>query len=146
MIDRKFIGHVLAPRTIDVDAKQVAAFANVIGEEDPIYTDNSSAREAGYASQPVPATFLFCLEMETKLPLDVLDLLGIDIGRILHGEEKFTYHAPASVGGTITFHSIITDIYDKKGGALEFFVLASKVIGRDGTLLVEMSQTIVVRN
>ncbi len=146
MIDRKFIGQSFAPRNMDVDARQIAAFANVIGETDPVYTDKDAAHAAGYAGQPAPPTFLFCLEMETGLPLDVLELLDIDIARILHGEEVLTYHAPAVAGDRLTFNAKITDIYEKKGGALEFFVLASEVTRQDGTLLAEVGQTIAVRN
>ena len=70
----------------------------------------------------MPPTFLFCLEMESPSRPPCAKLLGIDYRRILHGEQGFTFHRMAHAGDTLTFQPQIADIYDKKGGALEFVV------------------------
>jgi acyl dehydratase len=129
-----------------IEAGQVRSYAEVIGDHNPIYRDEQAAKEAGYAGILTPPTFLFCLEMGLKLPTDVNELLKIDIGRVLHGEEKFIYHEHALVGDRVTFHARITDIYDKKGGALEFFVLESIVKNQNDILLAEISQVVAIRN
>ena len=53
---------------------------------------------------------------------------------VLHGEQGFTYHAMAYAGDTLTFEQRIDDIYDKKGGALEFVVRTTRVTNQRGEL------------
>ena len=62
-----------------------------------------AAQAAGYAATPVPPTYLFCLEMmDAEQAFEFLTVLGIDLARVLHGEQRFAYHAPVMVGDTLT--------------------------------------------
>ena len=58
---------------------------------------------------------------------------SIDLGKVLHGEQRFEYHAPVCAGDTLRIESKVTDIYDKKGGLLEFVVRESKVTNQLGS-------------
>ena len=80
------------------------------------------AKAAGYRSLPAPPTFAFCLEMETNSLWDNIAAMGVPVGKILHASQTFTYHAPICAGDRVTFQTKVSDIYDKKGGALEFIV------------------------
>jgi hypothetical protein len=44
-------------------------------------------------------------------------LAGRDLGRILHAEQQFTYHAMAHARDRLNFEPKIADVYSKKGGA-----------------------------
>ena len=72
--------------------------------------------------------------------------MGISLGKLLHGEQNFTYHAPICAGDTITLQSKVVDIYDKKGGALEFLVQDYTLKNQDDQLVAEVRSTLVVRN
>lgn len=146
MIDKKNIGRVLEPFTTDVEKGRLRFFSTAIGETDPVYSDESVAKAAGYNSLPVPPTFTFCLELDKPNPFKFLDDMGIKIGNILHGEQSFTYHIPICAGDRITFEGKISDIYEKKGGALEFVVQDYTGKNQNGDLVVEMRRVIVVRN
>lgn len=146
MIDKKFIGHEFAPVTAEVEKGRLRFFAKATANADPIYSDEAAAKKAGYRALPAPPTFLFCLEMDRDNPFDFLELLQIDLGKVLHGEQNFAYHAPVVAGDRITFRSKIADIYDKKGGALEFVVVETKAHNQDGTHVADMRRSIVVRN
>ncbi|HEU0199883.1 MAG TPA: MaoC family dehydratase N-terminal domain-containing protein [Burkholderiaceae bacterium] len=147
MLDTKFIGHRLPPFSADVEKGRLRFFAKATGQTDPAYSDESAAREAGYPGLPVPPTFLFCLEMmDAPNPAAVRELLGIDIGRVLHGEQQFTYHAMAFAGDRLTFEQEIEDIYAKKGGALEFVVRRTRVTNQDGGRVADLRTVTVVRN
>ncbi|MGB5948747.1 MAG: MaoC family dehydratase N-terminal domain-containing protein [Parvibaculum sp.] len=146
MIDRKFIGHEFAPTTAEVEKGRLRFFAKATGNKDAIYSDEEAARKAGYASLPVPPTFLFCLEMDRDDPMDFLNLLGVDLGRVLHGEQNFVYRAPVCAGDRITFRTRISDIYDKKGGMLEFIITETEARNQHGVHVADMRRSIVVRN
>jgi hypothetical protein len=91
----------------------------------------------------VPPTFFFSLELEPPGPFGYLTALGIDLQRMLHGEQSFTYHAVAHAGDTLTLRPRIVDVFTKKGGALEFLIKKTD-IARDGEPIAEAITTIVV--
>jgi acyl dehydratase len=72
--------------------------------------------------------------------------MGVNLDRILHGEQQFTYFAPVCAGDTSSVESKFTDIYDKKNGALEFLVKESVVTNQHGAKVAEMRSVVVVRN
>jgi acyl dehydratase len=146
MIDKKHIGRTTTPQTVDVEKGRLKFFAKAIGETDPVYTDEAAARAAGYKALPAPPTFAFCLEMETNSLWDNIAAMGVPVGKILHGSQTFKYHAPICAGDRVTFQTKVSDVYDKKGGALEFIVEDTTAKNQDGVLVAELQRVIVVRN
>lgn len=146
MIDRRHIGYETPPFTAEVEKGRLRLFAKAIGETDPKYFDEAAARAAGYASLPVPPTFLFCLEMEQPDPYAWFDDVGIELPKVLHGEQSFTYHRTPCAGETLTFRSKIVDIYDKKGGLLEFVVQDNTITDEKGAPVAEFRRSIVIRH
>ena len=145
MIDRRHIGHELPPFQVDVEKGRLRFFAKATGQDDPVYTDEDAARAAGHPGLPVPPTFFFCLEMESPNPAAVRELLGIDYRRLLHGEQGFTYHRMAYAGDTLHFDTTVSDVYDKKGGALHLVVNTTRVTNQDGEHVADMRSTLVER-
>lgn len=146
MIDRNHIGLELDPLTVDVEKGRLQFFAKATGQNDPIYVDETAAQAAGYPALPAPPTFLFSLELENPDPFKMFDILGVDLTRILHGEQSFTYGKPICAGDTITLKSKIMDIFDKKHGAMEFIVQSTLATNQHGEDVGQAVRTIVVRN
>lgn len=146
MIDRKWIGHELPAAVLPIERTRLQFFAKAIGETNPVYHDIAAAKAAGYPDLPAPPTFLFAAELDAGVTDKLLDDLGIPLANLLHGEQSFTYHRPVCVGDTVTVRSVITDIYEKKNGALEFVVKTSRVTNQDDILVAELSTTIVYRH
>lgn len=145
MIDKNHIGKVIADFRTTAPASQLRFFAKATGETDPVYIDEAAARDAGHPDLPLPPTFLFSLEL-VQPPSGWRDELGIKVERILHGEQSFTYHRMAYVGDTLHFVTRITDIYDKKGGALDFLVRETRVTNQDGEHVADLRSVLVQRN
>lgn len=146
MIDRKFIGYQLKPSVLTVDRTRLQFFAKAIGEKDPVYVDPAAAKAAGYADVPAPPTFLFAAELDSGANDQLLADLDIPLAKLLHGEQSFRYLQPVCAGDTVTVQSTITDIYDKKGGKLEFAVKDSKVTNQREELVAELRTVLVVRH
>ena len=146
MIDKKHVGLKSAPHTVEVEKGRLRFFARAIGETDPIYSDETAAKAAGYVSLPAPPTFAFCLEMEKPNPFGDLETIGIDLGKVLHAEQNLNYHTPICAGDRLTFETEVADIYEKKAGALEFVVQDCRVKNQTGTMVAELRRVIVVRN
>jgi acyl dehydratase len=146
MIDKKFIGHVMPTFEVLVEKGRLRFFAKATGQTDLVYTDDAAARAAGHPALPVPPTFLFCLEMESPDPAAIRNLLGMDYRKLLHGEQGFTFHRMAYAGDVLSFEQRIEDIYDKKGGALEFVVRKTRVTNQHGEPVADLRTVSVLRH
>lgn len=150
MIDRDaHVGVVSEPRTVTVEKGFLQFFAKATGETDPVYFDEDAARAAGHPTIPMPPTYLFSLSMAAPAKrgaiLDKENGMGVDMARVLHGEQSFTYHRPVYAGDVLTLTTTTTDIYVKKGGALEFVVQDVHAVDAAGDLAAEMRIVTVVR-
>jgi acyl dehydratase len=145
MLNKAHIGKVLPGFSVTAEAGQLRFFAKSIGETDPVYLDEQIARDAGHPGLPLPPTFLFSLEFQAPAS-DWREELGIISSRILHGEESFRYHRMAYAGDTLRFEMRIADIYDKKGGALEFLVRETRVTNQRGEHVADLRSVLVQRN
>ncbi|KND61307.1 Acyl dehydratase [Candidatus Burkholderia verschuerenii] len=145
MLDKSFIGKALPSFYATAEAGQLALFVKATGETRPEYIDESAARDAGHPSVPLPPTFLFSLELSHPSAGWRKDI-GIEPSRILHGEQRFSYHRPAYAGEKLLFESRIADIYDKKGGALSFVVRETRVTNPRGEYIADLRSVLVHRN
>ncbi len=146
MIDKKFIGYEVPPTLWDVEKGRIRFFAEVIGAADPIHLDESAAKASGYRNVVASPTFIFGAESDSGVLMKLLDTLKIDLRKVLHGEQRFDYHAPVCAGDTLRFQTRVVDIYDKKDGALEFVVNDTKVTNQLGEHVADLHSVIVVRH
>jgi len=145
-IDHKFIGVESEDRYIDVEKGQLKLFATAVGESSPIYCDEAAAKAAGYPSIPAPPTFAFSLNLLAPAKIgNVIDMIE-NIGGVLHGEQAFEYHKMIFAGDRIRLKTKTIDIYEKKGGKLDFIVQDTTAHNQNGDLCVSARMTLVVRN
>jgi hypothetical protein len=108
-IERSLIGLRRPDTSILVEENQLRTFLKAIGEEPA----------GGSSSTPAPPTYLFCLYMMSSPDAYAFWRdLGIEVGRLLHGEQAFDYFEPVHVGDRLTFSPEITGVEEKKGGAM----------------------------
>ena len=131
-LDRQFIGYGLPSFTVCVDRDQVRRFVEAIGSEaDPEFA---------------PPTYMKVIEGANGSSRAIVSALGIDLSKVLHAEQEFTYAAPIRCGDQVTVERRVTDIYDRKDGALEFVVIVSTMHNGDGHLVGRSTQRFLVRN
>ena len=145
MADKSLIGRQMSQGSVDVEKGRLRFFAKAIGETDAVYTDEAAARDAGHPSLPVPPTFLMCLNSEIGNLVELLKVLEMDLGRILHAEQSFTYHRMAYAGDTLSFSTKVVDVYEKKGGALVFVVQETRVTNQKGEHIADLRSALVER-
>lgn len=144
MIDRGHVGFTTAPTPVTVDAWRVKLFCQAVGETDPVYWDERAARAAGHRACPLPPTYLKALEGEHFSSAALMQLLKVPLTGVLHAEQAFDHHAPVHVGDEVEISRQVSDIVDKKNGAMTFIVVDTTY--RVGELTAARSrQTILVR-
>jgi len=131
---------------LPIERGRLKFFAKATGETDPIYSDLEAARAAGYGDIPAPPTFLFAANLDSGVTFRLLEDMAIPLSSILHGEQSFEYFAPVVAGDEITATSRIGDIYDKRGGALEFIDLETEAVNQTGEAVARLRSLIVVRS
>lgn len=85
-----------------VGREKVREFARAVLSEAPLHHDFEAAKAAGYSDIVAPPTFPIVLQT-SLLP----NLLGdpeaeIELDRIVHGEQRFSYTRPIVVGDKLT--------------------------------------------
>ena len=147
MVDQSAVGRAFTPVTARVEPGRLRFFLDTIGETNPLYRDEKAAQAPDMRRRAVPPTYLFCLEMmDATEPFEFLTALDIDLARVLHGEQRFDYHAPVAVGDTVTFKPNVTSVTEKKGGAMTLVVVETEVTNQNGVHVADVSRTVVVRN
>jgi acyl dehydratase len=143
---RNLVGHEYPAFRVAVDARWIRTFAEAIGDDSPIYRDPAAAAAAGYAGIPAPPTFPFTIAMEASQPLRVIEDLGVDKTRTVHGEQGFRYHQTVHAGDEIIGWQKVVDMYERKGGAMTFVVTETTLANQRGERVCELRTVIVVRN
>ncbi|MDE0745985.1 MAG: MaoC family dehydratase N-terminal domain-containing protein [SAR202 cluster bacterium] len=145
MLDRSLIGKKYPSIVFKVEKQRLQFFAKATSQSDHIYFDEAYAISKGYPSLLAPPTFLTTVGHEQDKPYQYLDDLKIKMGRILHAKQGYTYYAPIYAGDTITMNSEISEMYDKKDGALQFVVLLGTYTNQSQVKVAEAISTLVVR-
>lgn len=145
MIDRAHIGHTWPVFEVVIEQGRLRLLAKAIGETRAIYLDDTAARAAGYRSIVAPPTFAFCLMADSPVGSGYLADVGIPITQVLHGEQEYRFHQVMCAGDRVRVMRRVSDIYEKKGGALEFVVFESEVRFSDGNALIASGRQVMIK-
>ena len=143
-LDKAAIGRKGTVVTYEIDASEIRAFADAIGDPSPVYRDVDAALAAGHRAIPAPPTFAACRRGSD----DVREGLDMDGARILHGGEEITLHRPLYAGDRIHVGQRVADIFTKQGrsgGVMDFLVLEVVAKDDDGQRVYTVKRTVVVK-
>lgn len=110
MFDKEKVGYSFPAFKITIERSKIHELALAIGDANPIYHDLEAARAAGYEDLPLPPTAptIFTFWGNTQL-WEQLTSVGINVARVLHGEEEYEYVAPIAANDTLTGITTIVD-------------------------------------
>lgn len=157
MADKTKIGTEFPPYTFEVEKGKIAEFAMAISQKEskdqvkPIYWNAAAAKAAGYGDIVPPPTFQTCFALWGGGGLmPILQALGINLGRLLHGEEEYEYLTPIHPGDIMKGQSKVVNMYDKEkkdkpGKFMEFTVLETEIKNQRGELVIRARTTLVER-
>jgi acyl dehydratase len=147
MADKSLIGRQTAQGSVEVEKGKLRFFAKAIGETHPLYSDLAAAKDEGHPSLPIPPTFLMPLLSELRGDIQgMMDMLEWDLSKILHAEQSFVYHQMIYAGDVLAVETRIVDVYEKKGGALQFVVQETKVTNQHGVHVADVRNSLVHRS
>ncbi|HVV75278.1 MAG TPA: MaoC family dehydratase N-terminal domain-containing protein [Mycobacteriales bacterium] len=144
-LNRAFIGRRYeAPDEYLVGREHIRSFATAIGDLNPLSRDVAAARAAGYPDVVAPPTFLTVLGFRFRdaSPMNDADL-GLNHGRVVHGEQEFIAHRPVYAGDVLRVVNTVTDIRD--AGTNELMETTMEVTLADGTAVATLTSSLISR-
>ena len=97
-IDHGIKGKEYPPYAVTVERGKIKEFARAIGDESPFYLDDEVGRASPWGDIIAPPTFPVTFRSDRAGTETLLHDLGVDIGRILHGEQEFEHFKPILPG------------------------------------------------
>lgn len=140
--DRSALGVESAPVSYDVEKGAIRKFAEAIGDDDPIYSDEQAAQAAGFKTIVAPPTFL-CTFRAQELPD-----LKIQFGRVrLNGGNEYAYYQPIYAGDTITLTAKYADVSERSGrtGSMVFVITELTFKNQYGEVVAKGRNTGIMR-
>jgi len=142
-LNRSLKGKEYQEVTFEVTRPEVVAFAEAIGEGNPIYRDAEAAKTAGYPEQIAPPTFITRIQIMTSGQVVLDQELGLDYTRVVHGEQQYDWRRPLLVGDTVSATPRLADIYAR--GPNEFLVIEADIKDRSGETVIVARSTLLSR-
>ena len=128
-VDQSLVGRVFPPtRPYRVSEEKIREFASATG----------GGWESG---DPVPATFPIVLAFEAMNAF--LDEVGIELSRIVHGEQRFAYERPVAAGDVLTATLSVASL--RQIGGHDIIGTVSELADESGALVCTASATLVHR-
>jgi acyl dehydratase len=127
-VDQSLVGRSFPPTApYTVTEAAVRAFAEATG--------------GSYAGGPAPATFPIVLAFDAMNAF--LEAEALDLFRIVHGEQRFTYERPVVPGDVLTATLSVASL--RQIGGNDIIGTTSEVTDADGALVCATSATLVHR-
>jgi acyl dehydratase len=141
--DRSLYGkeHVAGP--FEVTKELIQDFSKGIGESNPVFVDETAARNAGYHGLVAPPTFCTVLVHQVSLPS-----INLKFGRIqMHAGQRVKPRAPIVAGDFLSASSHLKDVYPKTGrsGTMVFVVWETTFRNQDGQVVAEVEESFARR-
>jgi len=149
MFDKSKIGQSFPPFTIEVERGKIRELALAIGDDNPIYQSREAAQAAGYADVPFfpTASTMFIFWGNTKMGSQLVSL-GMNVMRVLHGEEEYEYVAPIYPGDTLTGVMTVVDGKTRKGqggSSMDIVTVEIRYTNQHGQPVLNAREMIIVR-
>jgi len=149
-----------------VDRTGILLFASALGETNPIYWDEEAAKATNLGGVIAPPTFAiasahwnpdYALKGIRRIPASKPRAAaatggaagggGMNIARVLHGEQRFEYLKPVRPGMKLTVTTKPGKTWSKegkKGGTMNFSESVSEYRDEDGELVVRATSVGIV--
>jgi acyl dehydratase len=147
--DSSLVGKELQTITFRLDPSKLAELARSLFDDDPVYYDVEAARAAGFAEVPIPLlTTVLVNHWEERGVEGVIEDMGLDLARSVHGEVAWELVKPMHVGDVLTARRRVKSVsrrQGRRGGAMTLVELETLVTNADGELVVRRTDTMIER-
>jgi N-terminal half of MaoC dehydratase len=149
MIDPAIVGKELAQFTFPVDRSKLAELSRAFDVEDPVWWDRAAAQAAGFEGIPTPPTVTVLADHWREGGVaGLVDAVGADLARVLHGEVAWEYLVPIRGGDELTARQVVSDVTTReggRGGAMTLIKIDTEFTNQRGELAARRTDTLIER-
>lgn len=132
--------HYRYPDYYLVGREKIREYAKAIQSDDPLHFDEDVAKAAGYPGVVAPLTFIAIPGRQVQLDIFRNFDVGINLARVIHRDQKITYHRPICAGDKLYFDSWLDSVIESFGAVIS--TLRTEITDENGepviTTLVTM--------
>lgn len=157
MIDPAHVGRRYGPYRYAVGLEEIRDFAVTVAggvpgrvfagappeAPHPLFVDEEAARASRHGGIIAPPTFCVRFAIQPFAEACADPALGIDLVRLLHGEQAFAFGAPVRPGDRLETVGEIAEIREKAG--MDFLTVRTTTRNQHGRVVVEGTWKAVVR-
>ncbi len=125
-----------------VGREKIREFSRAVFATNPINLDAAAAQAAGYADVVAPPTFAVVIQEGTLSQLLAEPDSGIELTRVVHGSQQFSYSRPIVAGDELTAQLSIDSV--KTLGANAMVTAVSTITDATGAHVVTATSMLVV--
>lgn len=126
-----------------VSRVKIGEFAEAVGATDPVHTEPQAARQAGHTDVLAPPTFAVVVAQRAEAEYIQDPGAGIDFSRVVHAEERFTYHRPIVAGDLL--HTVVhVDSVTARGG-ISMVTTRTEITDDGGAPVCTVTSSLAVR-
>ena len=107
--------HYRYPDHFEVGREKVREFARAVKDEHPAHYNEDAAKEIGYDSLVASLTFLAVAGRKVQLEIFEQFAIPINMERVLHRDQKITFHRPILAGDKLFFDSYLDSVIEAHG-------------------------------
>ena|ERR1700757_5152302 len=107
--------HYRYPDYYEVDREKIREFAKAVKNDHPAHYSEEAAAELGYSALVAPLTFLTIAGRKVQLDIFNNFDVPINLARVLHRDQKLTFHRPIISGDKLFFDSYLDSVIESHG-------------------------------
>ena len=136
-----FIGIASKPVKNEVEKGAIRKFADAIGDPNPLFRSEESARHSRYGKIVAPPTFCRTFDYG-EIPE-----LNLNKDGVIHGEQAFEYYRPILAGDVLYCSTKLADVREKTGntGRMIMLVYEQVAVNETEEIVVRGKSTVIYR-
>lgn len=131
MADKSKTGMEFPEFSFEVERGKIRELVQAIGETNAVYVDQAEAQQEGYKDTPAPPTFVTLPVMWSSILFRALKDLDIELNKVLHGEESYTYFQEIYPGDILTGRMKVVSMDTKSGKSGEMDLISLETVYRN---------------
>lgn len=133
--------HYRAPDYFEVGREKIREFAIAVKDDHPAHHSDEAAAAAGYPEVVAPLTFLAVAGRRVQLEIFTKFSIPINIARVLHRDQKFTFHRPMLAHDRLYFDTYLDSVIESHGTVIA--EIRSEVTDAEGNPIVTSTVTML---
>jgi acyl dehydratase len=133
--------HYRYPDYFEVNREKIREFARAVKNDHPAHYTEEAAAEYGYDSLIAPLTFLAVAGRRVQLEIFNQFDVPINMERVLHRDQKLTFHRPILAGDKLYFDSYLDSVTESHGAIVT--EIRGEVTDADGKPVITSVVTVM---